>query len=207
MANTEYRDAVRILFLLVEGSIDNSELETADQYIRRFEGETRLQALDFWVRYPDYLADELLAQYGASGDASLFDAADFIFADDEPSEKAIPMLRRYFGAYEPLDTVLSILVVAGLVRPVTIKHPTANPRHFLITAAGVDLCGQIVREHPIFQWYADRARLVLKVAHGRSGAALKDRQHQQKEYHDAQVDDLIPTIAERVQQKLETVRP
>jgi hypothetical protein len=27
------------------------------------EVETRLQALDFWVRYLDYLADELLAQF------------------------------------------------------------------------------------------------------------------------------------------------
>lgn len=117
------------------------------------------------------------------------------------------MLRRFFGAYEPLDTVLSILVVAGLVRPLTIQHPTAHPRHFLITAAGIDLCEEIVREQPIFKWYADRAKLVLHVANGRGGAALKDRQHQQKEYHDAQVDDLIPTIAERVQRKLETVRP
>lgn len=36
---------------------------TRPSYPRRFEGETRLQALDVWVRYPDYLADELLAQY------------------------------------------------------------------------------------------------------------------------------------------------
>lgn len=205
MANTEYRDAVRILFLLVEGSVANLEETTARDYPRRFEGETRLQALDFWVRYPDYLADELLAQFEQTGNSSLHAAARAIFDDDEPSEKAIPMLRRYFGAYEPLDTVLSILVVAGLVRPVTIHHPTAHPRHFLLSNAGLDVCTVIVREHHIFGWYAKRAKLVLQVANGRGGSALKQRQHEQKEYHEAQLYDLIPTIADRVRDKLEKI--
>ncbi|TBY27436.1 hypothetical protein [Rhizobium leguminosarum] len=205
MANTEYRDAVRILFLLVEGSIENAETATSAPYPRRFEGETRLQALDFWVRYPDYLADELLAQYLQTQDKARLDAARAIFEDDEPSEKSIPMLRRYFGAYEPLDTVLSILAVAGLVRPVTIHHPTAHPRHFLLSQAGVDIAKQIVEDHSIFAWYANRAKLVLEVAKGRGGAALKERQHQQKEYHEAHLNDLIPTIAERVLARLEEI--
>lgn len=205
MANTEYRDAVRILFLLVEGSAPNLEEATAQDYPRRFEGETRLQALDFWVRYPDYLADELLAQFGQTEDQSLLAAARAIFDDREPTEKAIPMLRRYFGAYEPLDTVLSILAVAGLVRPVTIHHPTAHPRHFLLSSTGLDVCEEIVRDHPIFGWYAKRAKLVLQVASGRGGSALKQRQHEQKEYHEAQLHDLIPTIADRVRDRLENI--
>lgn len=205
MANTEYRDAVRILFLLVEGSVKDPGPDTSPGYPRRFEGETRLQALDFWVRYPDYLADELLAQYQESGDKALLEAARTIFDDNEPSEKGIPMLRRYFGAYEPLDTVLSILAVAGLVRPVTVLHPTANPRHFLLSEAGIELAGRIVKEHSIFEWYAARAKLVLKVAGSRGGNALKVRQHQQKEYHEAQLHDLIPTIAARVRARLEEI--
>lgn len=205
MANTEYRDAVRILFLLVEGSVDNPDPDNRDYYPWRFEGETRLQALDFWVRYPDYLADELLAQYLDGGDRTLLDAARSIFDHDEPSEKAIPMLRRYFGAYEPLDTVLSILAVAGLLRPITVQHPTANPRHFLLSTSGIELAGRIVADHSVFGWYADRAKLVLKVANGRGGIALKERQHQQKEYHEARLNDLIPTIADRVRERLKGI--
>lgn len=205
MANSEYRDAIRILFLLVEGSVTNLEEMSVREYPRRFEGETRLQALDFWVRYPDYLADELLAQFEETGDRSLHSAARAIFDNDEPSEKTIPMLRRYFGAYEPLDTVLAILVVAGLVRPVTIHHPTAHPRHFLLTHASIDICTKIVQEHAIFGWYAERAKLVLQIANGRGGSALKQRQHEQKEYHEAQLYDLIPTIADRVRDKLEKI--
>lgn len=205
MANTEYRDAVRILFLLVEGSVENSNSDNSESYPRRFEGETRLQALDFWVRYPDYLADELLAQFLEGGDSALLDAARSIFDDDEPSERAIPMLRRYFGAYEPLDTVLSILAVAGLVRPVTVPHPTAHPRHFLLSAAGIELADRIVADHSIFGWYAERAKLVMKVANGRGGSALKERQHEQKEYHEAQLNDLIPTIADRVRERLKGI--
>ncbi|MFD1745793.1 hypothetical protein ACFSE1_10005 [Rhizobium helianthi] len=202
MGNTEYRDAVRILFLLKEGSEVNRDPSTSQEYPLRFEGETRLQALDFWIRYPDYLADELLAQFEETGDKFFIDTARGIFDDDEPSEKTIPMLRRYYGAYERLDTVLAILSVRGLVRPVTLHHPTTNPQHFLVSKVGIEIADQIVSDHPIFDWYSQRARLVLRVANGRGGAALKKRQHEQKEYHDAQIGDLIPTIAERVQTRL-----
>jgi len=62
-----------------------------------------------------------------------------------------------------------------------------------------------VRDHPIFGWYAKRAKLVLHVANGRGGSALKQRQHEQKEYHEAQLHDLIPTIADRVRDRLEKI--
>lgn len=203
MANTEYRDAVRILFLLVEGSVINGDPKTGSAYPCRFEGETRLQALDFWVRYPDYLADELVAQYEETGDEGLLDAARAIFDDNEPSERSIPMLRRYFGAYEPLDTVLTILGTAGLTKAITIEHPTANPQHFLLSQSAFDLRDRILREQPVFEWYAARAELVLRISRGMGGGPLKKRQHERKEYHDARVDDLIPTIAEAVRARLE----
>lgn len=203
MANTEYRDAVRILFLLVEGSVDNRDPSTGSAYPRRFEGETRLQALDFWVRYPDYLADELVAQYEETGDTGLLDVARAIFDDNEPSERSIPMLRRYFGAYEPLDTVLTMLGTAGLTKAITIEHPTATPQHFLLSQAAFDLRSRILSEYPVFEWYAARAELVLRISGGMGGGPLKKRQHERKEYHDARVDDLIPTIAEAVRARLE----
>ncbi len=207
MANTDYRDAVRILFLLNEkASEPNLDPSTNVEFPLRFKGEMRLQALDFWVRYPDYLADELVAQFDSTGDRTKLAAARSIFDANEPSERAIPMLRKYYGAYEHLDTVMAILAMSRLVKPITLQNSLGkNRQHFLISGKVADLCQEIVSDHPIFDWYLQRARLVVEVADGRGGVALKARQHQQKEYHDSKIGDLIPTIAERVQKRLEEI--
>ncbi|HWD12547.1 MAG TPA: hypothetical protein VG519_04250 [Pseudochrobactrum sp.] len=207
MANTDYRDAVRILFLLnTKASVSNNDPATNVEFPRRFKGEMRLQALDFWVRYPDYLADELVAQFNATGDCAKLVAAQLIFDANEPSERAIPMLRKYYGAYEDLDTVMAILAMNRLVKPVTIQNSLGkNAQHFLISGRVAELCQEIVSEHPIFVWYLHRSTLVVDVANGRGGAALKARQHAQKEYHDSKVGDLIPTIAGRVKKRLEDI--
>lgn len=184
-----HRNALRILFILVKGSRPYTGTPV-DGYDRVFRGETKVQALDFWVRYPDYLADELLSLYETTGDGECLAAASDIFAEEEPDLRRVPMLRRYFGAYEPLDTVLGILKSRGLVLPRSLRD--------LITEAVADL--------PELGWYDRRVDLVLRVADGRGGYALKERQHRQKEYHDAQTGDLIPTTAERVRKRLETLR-
>lgn len=207
MANTDYRDAIRILFILNEkASEPNRDALSKSEFPLRFKGETRLQAMDFWVRYPDYLADELLDQFQATGDISKLEAAKAIFAANEPSERAIPMLRRYFGAYEPLDTVMTILATSRLVKPITLQNNAGkNAQHFLISDKVATLCSEVVADNPIFEWYASRAALVVEVAAGRGGDTLKKRQHEQKEYHEAQHHDLIPTIAERVSKRLEAM--
>lgn len=56
-----FRDALRLLFILVRGS---TVLEQAvDGWDRVFYGEKRALAIDFWLRYPDYLADQLVDIY------------------------------------------------------------------------------------------------------------------------------------------------
>jgi len=57
-----FRDALRLLFLLVEGSEAISQPHPAGA-ARIFRSEARLHALDFWVRYPGYLAAELLDRF------------------------------------------------------------------------------------------------------------------------------------------------
>jgi hypothetical protein len=65
---TRMQDAVRILMLIdnavesvAETDIaDDAALETAVGVVRT---QVRLQKLDFWVRNPDYLANELLNDF------------------------------------------------------------------------------------------------------------------------------------------------
>ncbi|WP_143074591.1 hypothetical protein [Methylobacterium sp. ap11] len=201
-----HRNALRILFILVKGSRPYTG-EPVNGFDRVFRGETKVQALDFWVRYPDYLADELLSLYELTSDRQHLDTADRIFADEEPDLRRVPMLRRYFGAYEPLDMVLSILKSRGLVLPRSRQMERGTDEHdFLVAAKASELIPRVVADLPELGWYDRRVDLVLRVAAGRGGYALKERQHRQKEYHDAATGDLIPTTAERVRKRLETLQ-
>lgn len=197
-----YRNALRLLFILVRGSEPFSDTEFPDAG-GIFDGELKLQALDFWVRYPDYLADELLSKYEATGSKIYLNTAHQIFADEEPDLRRVPMLRFYFGAYEPIDTAIAHLKARGLVTPRTKPlGKVANHRDFLVNRAAFELVERIVAELSEFSWYESRVRLVLEMADGRGGGALKQRQHEQKEYHETRRGDLIPTIAERVRKRL-----
>jgi len=203
MSKIDYRrNALRILFILVKGSRPAAG-EAVDGFDHVFRGETKVQALDFWVRYPDYLADELISLYEQTGLVEHLTAAEQIFAKEEPDLRRVPMLRLYFGAYEPLDTVLGYLKSRGLILPRSRPMETGRDEHdFLVSAKARDLVQQITSEVPELSWYDQRVDLVLRVAGGRGGYALKKRQHEQKEYHDAAYGDLIPTTAERVRRRL-----
>lgn len=52
--------------------------------------QSRLQALDFWMRNPDYLANELLTEFETSGERDLLTIAQRIFDDREPDLRRLP---------------------------------------------------------------------------------------------------------------------
>lgn len=199
------RDALRIFFIIIAGSCEFKD-PAYPEHDQVFTGESRLQALDFWVRYPDYLADEMLSQYEKSPEPSLLVQSRIMFENEEPTLRKIPMLRRYFGAYEPLDTSLGILKSRGLVLPRTRTAVDGKSSHdFLTGDFSRKRRDEILSSFPVLEWYQARTDLVLKVARGRGGFDLKKRQHAQKEYHEAQTGDSIPTIAARVLARLETL--
>ena len=193
------RNAIRLLFILVAGSeaITNPE-KNGPTHI--FSGEARLHALDFWVRYPDYLADELLDQYEITKNYSLIEDVRRIFSEDEPDLRKIPMLRYRFGAYEKIDTAMSYLSCRKLVKPRKRQSGDKIQEYdFLIFFDAISLLTRIVREFPQLQWYSHRARLVAQLAGNRGGNALKQHQHQRwDEYHITPMGQAIPSIADRV---------
>lgn len=206
MAKADYhRNALRILFILTRGSRPSADTGV-EGYDRVFTGESRVQALDFWMRYPEYLADELLNRFEETGDPAHLEEARRIFDLDEPDLRTVPMMRFYFGAYEPLDTVLGILKSRGLVLPRSRVTAMGRKGHeFLVSPKAVSLLDRMVAELPPLAWYEDRVALVLKVAGNRGGFPLKVRQHERREYHDTKVDDPIPTTAGRVRRRLEMI--
>lgn len=201
-----HRDALRILFVLRAGG---SPIEPAtEEQLLIFKGEARLQAFDFWMRNPDYLAAELLDLFSGTKDKSYYHAAQMILDDEEPDLRRVPMVRYFFGAYERLDDALSLLRSRDLVRITGVKGANSKvlETDFVLTKIGYDTCSTAVTQEPILQWYADRAELVAKVAGTLGGTALKQKQYQRASYAETKLGGVIPAITEDVRARLEQLQ-
>lgn len=203
---TPYQNAIRLLFILIHGSDHPSESNSFGAK-GIFKGETRLHAMDFWVRYPDYLAYELISIFKETGEVSLLKSAESIFEDQEPDLRRIPMMRYRFGAYDRIDNTLSILVSKGLVRQEGKKRVDGiQEYYYLLMPSAYSKANEISKEFPVLSWYEERAKLVAKVAGSRGGAALKRRQYEHITYASTSGGSIIPPITEEVRQQLQSLK-
>ncbi len=162
-----------------------------------------LQKLDFWLRNPDYLADELISRFERDGNREDLDLARQILDSDEPEVRSYPMLRYLFGAYEPLDEALSVLRTPGLVVLRRRGVPGRVTQHdYYLTESGREAAQNIVSDVPELAWYAERSELVADLAAGRRGSALRDIQYLQPEYADAEIGSCIVGIVDRARRRL-----
>jgi hypothetical protein len=207
---TVLQDAVRLLLLIQAAGteLQGAELATApDGAVAVVKGQMLLQALDFWLRNPDYLADELLSRYGGGGDAADLELASAILDGDEPEVRSYPMLRYLFGAYEPLDEALAVLRTPGLVIVRRTGVPGSVKRaDYYLTAAGSEVAAAVISAAPDFTYYVERAKVVIDLAAGRSGSQLKAVQYQQAEYGETKVGFHITGISDRVRARLAALR-
>jgi hypothetical protein len=205
------QDAVRLL-LLIDGAAEPLPGPIADDHaltdaVGVVEGQTRLQKLDFWLRSPDYLADELLNDYERSREARLLDLATQILDSEEPEVRRYPMLRHHFGAYEPLDDALAVLRSAGLVVRRRRGQVGRTSRHdYYLLGRGREVAQTVVAEAPPFRYYVDRVQLVLDLADGRGGNELKKRQYLQDEYASTERGTRIGSISARARSRLAQLR-
>jgi hypothetical protein len=169
--------------------------------------QLRLQALDFWLRNPDYLADELLNEFERTGDRSMVEEARAILDDREPEIRRLPMTKYMFGAYEPLDDVLAPLVTYGLVQhAATAGQARVREHDYWFMPPGEEFAQALLDAAPaVFDWYVDRAKLVARVAGSDLGGRLKERQYEQEEYAGTPNSRLIDPITDRVRARLAAI--
>jgi hypothetical protein len=168
---TRMQHAIRLLVILdaCGEAVTAADPANAVKVIR---SELRLQALDFWLRNPDYLADELVSKVEINElSESYLDTADHLLDDPEPDLRWYPMPRWHYGAYEAIDDAFAVLDAYGLAllrrRGGVIK--AARSQFFLTTkgnAAVVDLA-----EEPRLSWYTEQVKLVALVAGTDLGSA------------------------------------
>lgn len=200
-----YRDALRLLFILVRGG--EPLRAPSDGWDQVFIGEKRALAIDFWIRYPDYLADELLDLYEDSGDAEAFEAACTIFEREEPDVRVAKMIRWRRGAYDDLQTSLAVLASRQLVRTMKRKLPAGGWQYEFMTGAhSRDFLAEAVASQPVLGWYERQVYLALKVAGGMSGSALKEIHYEDPEYASTPYGSPIPSIRDRVLDRIRRLK-
>jgi hypothetical protein len=202
---TRHQDAVRLLFIMSEAGTVPSPAAPRGS-VRVVHSQMRLQALDFWMRNPDYLADELLTEYSAGTRADGLQIAGSILESDEPDLRRYPMVRYLLGAYEPLDDALAVLRSAGLIEIVREGDPDAGrvrEHHFFLLASGHDAVSKLIEQAPPLRWYEARARLVASLAGQHTGSQLKDRQYKRIEYARTKLGTTIGSIAESVRDRVQ----
>jgi len=201
---TTVQDAIRLLYILVRGSDQISN--HPDGYVGFFDGKAKLHALDFWVRYPDFLAYELLNKYDETGEDKYLLKAENIIDDQEPDLRSIPMIRYRFGAFENLNESLSLLVSKGLVYQDGDKSDeTIKAYYYYITPLSVQLVDDVTADFPSLAWYDERAKLVKEIAGSLGGSALKERQYKHMSYATTQLGTQIPSIKNEVINRLKAL--
>ncbi len=201
---TRYQHLVRVVFLMRRCGCPPGPA-APDGALSKMRSQLRLQALDFWLRNPDYLANELLDEHeaGRRGTDAL-EQVRRMLDDREPQVRRLPMTKYRFGAYEELDDVLAPLVIYGMVvhRP-SVGSVKVTEHDYWFMPPGEEFAQELLDAAPeIFGWYDERAALIATVAGATPGGALKERQYQQLEYSTAASKSLIEPITDRVVARL-----
>lgn len=203
---TPLQNAIRLLFILFYGAETLPEKHHSGA-IAIFRGEVRLHAMDFWVRYPDYLANELIDLYQTTGQVDFLDSAEKIFEDQEPDLRRIPMIRYKFGAYDKVDNALAVLISKGLIyREVKQNANKIQEYYLFILPLAYSKISEISRDFPLLCWYEERAKLVAELAKDRGGTALKEQQYKQIDYKSTSEGSFIPPITDKVRLRLQSLK-
>jgi hypothetical protein len=200
---TTSQHAIRVLVLL-DTCGDPVGDEDRQGFVKVVHSELRLQALDFWLRNPDYLAGELITKVAAEevDAATYLPLAQDLLDGEEPNLHWYPTPKWLRGAYEALDDAFSMLQSYGLAEVRRQGSPPLRHRNeFFLTARGAAAATRLARD-PVLSWYGKQAELVRLVAGSDKGGRLKERQYEQAEYAHTQLGMRIKSIAPTVRERL-----
>jgi hypothetical protein len=209
------RYAVRILFILyfcrdypLPGAIQ-LPLETFDQTsFWRIDSETKLQKIDFWVRYPDHFSMALLHLLETnpqilSRKEEIKDVVRRIFQDNEPIIRWVPMRKYLRGAYEPLDNVMVFLSSRSLAYRRIEERGRRNK--YYLTPKGKKAVESIMINCAEAKWYVGRCQLINSFFEHLNGFEIRNIQYLDPSYAQAPNLATIETAELQVRKHFEQI--
>ncbi|MFF2830930.1 hypothetical protein ACFVSK_04130 [Cellulosimicrobium cellulans] len=173
---------------------------------------SRLVKLDFWLRNPDYLADELLNDVEIAGlDPSVaLPHVARMLEGSAPVLHLYPMQRYKYGAWELPDNAVAILKLHGFATTKRAKEMDAAAsskarRDYFLLPEGRDALQRMREDVEQLSWYDAQADAIALLDLPGTGLAAKQRQYQQPEYAATPVGATIEPILIRVRSRFERV--
>lgn len=191
--------AARILILLDVLGLPVERPCPVPEAVRVVRSLTRLEKLDFWLRNPDYLADELMTEYeaGRLPDATVREHVRRMLGEIAAGHH-YPMIRFHFGAYEVVDNALAKLKATGLIAHRRGADSGDRARHdYYLLTKGAEQAAQMRESLTELKWYDQQADAIAFLAEAMQGSAARKRQYDQPEYKGARIGAEIPPVFER----------
>ena len=181
------RDKLRITLILYTFS-ESIQIEENTDIARVFYTEIKIQALDFLLRYPDFLSCELM---DLMANDSQLDKSEIqaivkeIYQQEEPILRVDEMQKFFYGAYESIDSVILFLKSVQFIDFESKRR--SDLQTYDKTYYVKQRCIQQVKNNllnlPSVKWYYDRCQLIKKYFNHFNGSDLKKRQYRYKEYN------------------------
>ena len=198
----KFRDRLRITLILYTFSKPIQKGDNTD-IARVFYTEIKIQALDFLLRYPDFLSCELMdlmANDNSIDKTEIQNIIKDIYANEEPILRVEEMQKFFFGAYESIDGVILFLKSVGFVDFESKRRSDLQTydKTYYITNRCIQQVENNLLNISSVKWYYDRCELIKKYFDNFNGSDLKKRQYRYKEYADIPYTMLIQNLNERV---------
>ncbi|QOR65101.1 hypothetical protein IM538_14805 [Cytobacillus suaedae] len=210
-----YRSRLRILLILYYFSEEIEDVGKENiSYRKKFKSEVRIQKIDFLIRYPDYLAAELLWLIESGEVNSEIQKNEIksiiinIFRDNEPEIKREDMLRFFFGAYEDIDDIIAFLVSVGFIEYTSKRSSIGRiyEKVYYLTNLGCEkIENEILTNLEKASWYKKRCEIIKVYFGSLTGSELKVRQYEHKEYKSTPLNEYIIGIQFEVVEKFRDI--
>lgn len=197
----KYRDRLRIIIILY---VFCERSESVDpSYFGLFRSEIKIQALDFLLRYPDFLSMELMDlmdnDSGLDQD-EISKVIDKIYSGREPELRVEEMEKFFHGAYESIDEVIAFHVSIGFLKHESKKRTDGKTydKNYYVTKYCAEQIENYLKSIPAVEWYFERCELIKKYFDKFSGSQLKSRQYNYAEYSNISYKSHIQNINSKV---------
>ncbi len=196
-----YKDRFRLLLIIYSFS-DRTEDEGLPLLLK---GEIKIQAIDFFIRNPDYLAYELLTIASTQRDklVEIKKIVQSIYHSSEPDVRRQEMEKFFYGAYEDIDDIIAFLCSMKLLKYESKLRVDmrVTEKHYYITKFAVERIETARVSVGVAKWYFERCEIINKYLGGTTGSELKARQYQIEQYSTTSYKDKIQQIDDLVIEK------